>query len=213
MMSCRDHLRVAQLLINKGKWPVGGDGAGNGNTRNSVNNAANASSSSSSDDDGDVNAGHTLETTMYYLNKTVVTNKTVLGTCLPCCKEPQPGTQVCCCPPPGCAIPPSCPPPPTPPPPPPSPGPVPPAAPFTEHDGFYCSTVGANATRYYDKDGLSLQKCEAQCLEDAGCFCFDFEHTQKKETCRLYRGHTTLQATAHGYNAYTRNAQLSRQER
>lgn len=132
MMSCRDHLRVAQLLINKGKWPVGGDGAGNGNTRNSVNNAANASSSSSSDDDGDVNAGHTLETTMYYLNKTVVTNKTVLGTCLPCCKEPQPGTQVCCCPPPGCAIPPSCPPPPTPPPappspPPPSPGPGPPS--------------------------------------------------------------------------------------
>lgn len=109
--------------------------------------------------------------------------------------------------------PPSPPPSPSPPPPPPSPGPVPPAASFTEHDGFYCSTVGANATRYYDKDGLSLQKCEAQCLEDAGCFCFDFEHTQKKETCRLYRGHTTLQATAHGYNAYTRNAQLSRQER
>ena len=57
--------------------------------------------------------------TTYYLNKTVVMNKTVLGTCLPCCEEPQPGTQVCCCPPPGCAIPPSCPPPLTPPSPPP----------------------------------------------------------------------------------------------
>lgn len=57
----------------------------------------------------------TSDTATYYLNKTVVTNKTVLGTCLPCCREPQPGTQVCCCPPPGCAIPPSCPPPPTPP--------------------------------------------------------------------------------------------------
>eukprot|EP00729_Bicosta_minor_P007623 gene7623-28456_t len=59
------------------------------------------------------------DTPTYYLNKAVVMNKTVLGTCLPCCEEPQPGTQVCCCPPPGCAIPPSCPPPLAPPSPPP----------------------------------------------------------------------------------------------
>lgn len=52
------------------------------------------------------------DTATYYLGNVAVTNKTVLGTCLPCCQEPEPGTQVCCCPPPGCAIPPSCPPPP-----------------------------------------------------------------------------------------------------
>ena len=96
---------------------------------------------------------------------------------------------------------PPSPPPPTPPP---SPAPPSPAVSFTEHDGYYCSTAGTNATRYYDKDGVSVQDCQSQCAADSACFCFDHEQKRRKNTCRLYHGRTVLQTTSHSYNAYTR---------
>ena len=91
----------------------------------------------------------------------------------------------------------------TPPAPVPTPVPAPTPAPsFVEHDSAYCGTSGASATRVSDKKGVALGDCEAQCVADAGCTCYD--HREKDGTCRLYHGSPKVAKSSDGYSAWMR---------
>ena len=104
--------------------------------------------------------------------------------------------------PPGPAPPPPIPPPPTPPPSPgPGPGPEPAPAGYMEKPNMYCSDHGG--TRIFDVQGETLEKCAAKCNAAGAtqCKCFDFNLGSGE--CRGVNN-VSLQATAHGDNAYVR---------